>query len=290
MAAPPARNMRPIITVVAVIVVVILALVAYAGAGYAFANSRIDSARATYNTVVSHENALTEEFNSFNTSASTSLTTSTTTANLKSDQASYAQLVTKSQAAEPVISSDDAALVTAQASLKDNSWLTVISRSELDRVSAKIGHERNALASAKTITSDFVLLGAFYQALLQTLIDLDDVGVKAQATDISGTVAGIATLKTSIGKAQQLSSAPGVPADLKQFLTDMQTLAADLAKLFTDALAGSDNAVAADAKVATADANKVDTYDFANMGNEVRAFYQPLIDSFNSEVNKANSA
>jgi hypothetical protein len=239
--------------------------------------------------VVSHENALTEEFNSFNTSASTSLTTSTTTANLKSDQASYAQLVTKSQAAEPVISSDDAALVTAQASLKDNSWLTVISRPELDRVSAKIGHERNALASAKTLTSDFVLLGAFYQALLQTLIDLDDVGVKAQATDISGTVAAIATLKTSIGKAQQLSSAPGVPADLKQFLTDMQTLAADLAKLFTDALAGSDNAVAADAKVATTDANKVDTYDFANMGNEVRAFYQPLIDSFNSEVNKANS-
>jgi len=52
MAAPPARNMRPIITVVAIIVVVVLAVVGYAGAGYAFANSRIDSARTSYNTVV----------------------------------------------------------------------------------------------------------------------------------------------------------------------------------------------------------------------------------------------
>ena len=34
MATAPARNMRPIITVVAIIVVVVLALVGYAGAGY----------------------------------------------------------------------------------------------------------------------------------------------------------------------------------------------------------------------------------------------------------------
>jgi len=289
MAAAPRRSNRGIITAAAVILVVVLALVAYAGAGYAFAHSRIDSATSTYNTAVTHQNALTDEFNSFDSSLATSNLTTSTTANLKSTQALYAQLVTKSQAAQPTITADDAALASAQASLSDNSWLTVFSRSDLDHDSAKIGHERNALAAAKTITGDFVQLGQFYQALLQTIIDVDDVGTKAQASDFSGTLTAIGTMKTDAAKAQQLASAPGVPADLKQFLTDMQTLAADLTKLFNDVLSGDTNAVAADAKTATADGTKLDSYDWAKIASEVKAFYQPLIDKFNSEVSAANN-
>jgi len=289
MAAAPRRSNRGIITAAAVILVVVLALVAYAGAGYAFAHSRIDSATSTYNTAVTHQNALTDEFNSFDSSLATSNLTTSTTASLKSTQALYAQLVTKSQAAQPTITADDAALAGAQASLSDNSWLTVFSRSDLDHDSAKIGHERNALAAAKTITGDFVQLGQFYQALLQTIIDLDDVGTKAQASDFSGTLTAIGTMKTDAAKAQQLASAPGVPADLKQFLTDMQTLAADLTKLFNDVLSGDTNAVNGDAKTATADGAKLDSYNWAKIASEVKAFYQPLIDKFNSEVSAANS-
>lgn len=275
--------------VAAVVLVVVLAVVAYAGAGYAFAKSRIDSATNTYNTAVTHQNSLTDEFNSFDSSLQTSNLTSSTTANLKSTQALYAELVTKSQAAQPTITADDASLASAQASLSDNSWLTVFSRSDLDHAAGKIGHERKALEAAKTITGDFVLLGGFYQALLQTIIDLDDVGTKAQNSDFTGTLTAIGTLKTSVGKAQQLASAPGIPADLKQFLTDMMTLTSDLTKVFNDAIAGDSTALAADAKVAEADGTKLDSYDWAKIASEVKAFYQPLIDTFNSEVSAANN-
>jgi hypothetical protein len=290
MAAAPRRSSRGIIVAAAVILVVVLAVVGYAGAGYAFAHSRIDSATGTYNTAVTHQNALTDEFNSFQTSLTASNLTTETTASLKSSQALYAQLVTKSQAAGPTITADDASLASAQASLSDNSWLTVFSRGDLDHASAKIGHERNALAAAQTLSSDFVQFGGFYQAFLQTRIDLIDIASKGQTSDFTGILADIGTLKTDVGKAQQLENAPGIPAALKQNLTDLQSLAADFTKLFNDVLASaSDSTIAADVKAADADANKVDSTDWTKVASDEKAFYQPLIDKFNSEVSAANS-
>jgi hypothetical protein len=288
-AAPPARNMRPIIAGVVIVAVLVVAVIGYGVAGFAFANGRLDAARSTYNTVVSHQNAITDEFNSFDNKVTGVNVTSATAADLKQNQAAYALLVTQSQAAQPTITADDASLASAQAGLRQNSWLTAFNRSSLDQASVKIDHERKALANAKTITGDLVQLGTFYQQFYNSLLDLDTLDAKTTANDFPGAATAITTLKTDIDKAIQLSSAPGLPPEMKLFLTDFQTLANDFGKLLNAALAGDTNGANADLNLVNADIAKIEAYDFDKMSTAIKSFYQPLIDSFNAEVAKANS-
>jgi hypothetical protein len=198
-------------------------------------------------------------------------------------------LVAQSQAAQPTITSDNASLATAQAGLRQNSWLTVFNRSSLDQASSKIDHERKALASAKTITGDLVQLGTFYQQFYTSLLDLDTLDMKTQANDLPGAATAITALKADIDKAIQLATAPGLPPEMKLFLTDFQTLAGDFGKLLNAAIAGDANAANAGVAAVKADLAKIESYDFDKMSTAIKGFYQPLIDSFNSEVAKANS-
>src|SRR5207245_3087353 len=132
-------------------------------------------------------------------------------------------LVSQSQAAQPTITADDASLAAAQSRLNESAWLTVLNRSNLNQVSVKIGHERIALARAKTITRDMVQLGTFFQAYDDAFLDLDTVSTKEQASDFSGATAAIAKLKTDTAKAIQLYATPALPTDMKQLLTEPQT-------------------------------------------------------------------
>ncbi len=288
--AAPARNMRPIIAGIVIVVVVLVAIVGYAVAGFAYSSSRIDSAKTTYNTVVSHQNALTDEFNSFDSKVSTVNVTTATAAELQQNRTAYQQLVTQSQAAQPTITKDDSDLSAAQASLSENSWLTILDRSNIDQASNKIGHERKALGDAKTITGDLVQLGTFYMAFYDSLIDLDTLDTKAQASDFVGAAAAVVTLKADIAKAIQLAGAPGLPPEMKQFLTVFQSLATDFGKVLSAASAGDSAGADAAVKAVDADVTKLEGFDFTKMSTAIKAFYQPLIDDFNAEVAKANSA
>ena len=290
--APSPGSPRRLILIIAAIVVVIViavSVIGYGVVGYAFASSRIAGARSAYATVVSHQNAITEEFNTLNTKMiALSLSTATSTG-LQQNRASYAQLVSQSQSAEPTLTTDDVLLARAQVNLNQNSWLTLIRRADLDQMSAKIGHERKALADAQAIVGDLVQLGTFYQAFYDSLIDLDTLTTKATASDFTGAAAAIGTLKSDIGIAIDLSSAPGLPPDMKLFLSDFQTLATDVGKLLNAVIAGDTNGVQADVKAVDADNTKIDTYDFNKMSVATKAFYQPMIDAFNAEVSIANS-
>lgn len=288
-AVRPPRNMRPIIAAAVIVALGLVAVIGYAVAGYAFSSSRLDSARNTYNAIASHQNAITVEFNSINSRVTAVKFVTSGLADYKKNRAAFDLLVSQSQAAQATFSSDDNSLVAAQASLSDNSWLTVFNRSSLDRASAKIGHWRKALASAKTITEDLVQLGTFFQAYDDSLIDLDTMAAKAKANDFLAMMSAISALKTDVAKAIQLSSAPGVPPDMKQLLTDLQTFAVDLLNLVNDALARNTSAVQADASQIKADGTTVDSYDFVTINTEIVSFYQPLVDAYNSEVFKANS-
>lgn len=279
--------MRPIITAVAIVVVLLLVVIGYAAAGFAFASSRLSAADHTLNTVITNENAITGKFNSTFVYA---LNTSATVAEFQSNKTQMSQLVTQTQAAQTAIAADDASLATAQAGLMDNSWLTVFSRSSLDQKSSKIGHWRNALATAKTINTDLVQLGTFVQAYDDSLIDVDAVVTKGTANDFTGMAAALGSLKTDVAKAISLSGAPGLPADMKAFLTDVQTEAVDTEKLLNDAVNGADDSVfQADVNKIDADGTKVDAHDIGAINTAITAFYAPLIDAYNAEVSKANS-
>ncbi len=252
-AAPPRRSSGPIIVAVAVLIVLVLAAIGYAVAGFTFATSRIDSTTKALNTVITNENAITAQFNSTK---------------------DVAALDTKATGTE----------------FTDNSWLTTFSRSRLDNMSGKIGHWRNALVSAKTITSDLVQLGTFLQSYDDSLIDVDTLVTKGNANDFTGMASALGSLKTDVGKAISLADAPGLPPDMKAFLVDLQAEATDTSKLLNDALNGaSDSTLQADINLVDADGVKVEAHDIVKINIAILAFYAPLIDAYNAEVAKANA-
>jgi hypothetical protein len=273
---------------VIVVVVLLVAIIGYVAAGFAVAAGQMSSADKTLNTVITNENAITAQFNS--TKANSALDTKSTAAELQTNKTALAQLVSQSQAAQPTITSDDASLASAQDGLKNNSWLTALSRSSLDQKSAKITHWRNALASAKTITTDYIQLGTFFQAYDDALIDFDNVNTAGNASDFTGTAAALGSLKTDVAKAISLAGAAGLPPDMKAFLTDLQTEGTDFTKLLNDAIAGVDNAtLQADINTISADDTKLASHDVIAINNAINAFFGTLIDAYNSEVSKANA-
>ncbi len=284
-AAPGPRNTR---IIAAIVIVVLVAVFGYAAAGFAFATSRLDGARNTYNAVVAHQNAITDTVNLFNTKFTTT-NAAATASDLKADRSLLDEVVSKSKAAETTSAADDALLASAQASLTDGSWLTVFNRSNLDHYSSKIGHERKALGDSKTLTGDYVLLATFYQSFFDALIDFDTVGNKIQASDFQGALAGVSTLQTDLGKALQASNAPGLPPEVHQFVVDFQTFATDEGMLLAAVNSSDVSAGQSLSPKVTADVTKLDSYDFTKIGNDIASYYTPLIDDYNSEISKANS-
>jgi len=290
-AAPPPRrssHLGLIIAAVAVVLVLVAGVGGYVVVGLAYAQSRLNSASSSYNTVVDHLNAMNDTINSVKTQINTGAVTGSTGTSLQQNKSLADQFVSSSQTAQSQIATDDASLASADSSLKENQWLTPLSRDQLNHASARIGHARAALAAAKTITADYVQIGVFFQALYATAIDLDTLGTMSQSSDLTGAAAADVTLKADVAKAIQLDKAPGLPPEMDAALVEIQSLATDFAQLLNAAAAN--NATAAQSAYAAlqADVAKVQAADFSGIGTEIDNFYQPLIDQYNSEVDQAN--
>ena len=290
MAPPqPRRSMGPLIAIIGVVIIVVVAVLGYAVAGYAYAQGRLNSARSAYNSVVDHENKYTDAMNSFESKMTNGDLNTATTAQIQQKKTLVTQFVDASNQAQAQVDSDDSSLVKADGDLKANSWLTVINKSDIDKASTRINHMRNALADAKKVTTDYVQLGTFYESFYDVILDEDAVGTAAQGQSLSGIAAAVAKLKTDAGKAIPLDNAPGLAPGMDAYLKDVQTIATDFTTLLDAAARGDQVGFdAADAAVQK-DATKLDSYDFAKMDSTTQAFFKPLIDDFNSEVDKANN-
>ena len=290
--APPPRqrNMGPLIAGIVIVVVLIAAIGGYVVGGVVYAQTRVSSARDAYNKAVQHENSLTDTVNSAQDQIKNlSFSGNSTTSSLQTFKTTWAGIVTKSEAVQPQIDADDSSLAKADASLHENSWLTVLAHSDLDKYSTKIGHERSALKAAKTLTTDYVQIGAFYQAFADVGIDFETLAAKAQATDISGAAAASDKLKTDTNKAIGLDKAPGLPADIDTLLHDMQSMSTDFTNLINAAAQNNDTAFNNAEKALQADAAKVEAFDSAKADTAITQYYQALVDAYNSEVDKANA-
>jgi hypothetical protein len=96
-------------------------------------------------------------------------------------------------------------------------------------------------------------------------------------------------MKGHVDKALQLSTGPGLPAELHDMMGDFETVVADFSKLLTAAAAGDDAGITAAETSLQADANKIGGYNLDKIGTEIGAYYKPLVDAFNSEMAKATS-
>jgi hypothetical protein len=286
MAPAPRRGMGPLLPIILVVVLVVVAVVAYAGIGYAYAQGRESSARDTYNAVIGHANTYTDTFNAINAVTSNAFSASS----IQQAKAAYADLVTKSKNAQGQVDGDKAKLSDADSGLKQNSWLTVISKSGLDRWSTKIGHVEKALDSAKTISAGYVQVGTFYETVADVIGDLDTMATKVEAQDLAGAQTAIAQLKADAGKAISEDKAPGLPAEADTFMKDVQKLADDFSAVIAANASGDSSAYDAAVAKGEADLTSLQAIDTNKIDSDVIAYYKPMMDTYNHEMTAANNA
>jgi hypothetical protein len=272
---------------IAVLGILIIGVILYAGAGMVYAGALSSSAERTLTAVVSHQNSLNTSFNEIDSQV-TALGGSGTF-NPQQAVALVDKSVTSSQVAASTIKQDDSSLASVQGQLDSSRWLTLVGHSSVDRESARVGHARNALAAARIIADDQVLDGHFWHALYTALGELDTLDNQAGSGDFTSAKSTLAKMQTDVAQAVQQSTAPGLPSDLHSLMVDLQTFVSDFGKQLDAQIAGDDAAVAQYQSSLDADRNKLGTYNVDKIGSDIDAFYQPMIDRFNSEIAAATS-
>ena len=282
--------MGPLIAVLVVVAVVVVAILGYGVGGYAFAQGRLSKADSALNAAADHQNTLNAAVDSLGGKMSSLTTANASSADFQQASTLMDQIISQSKDAQPLIASDDQALASADSGLKENTWLTVLSRSKLDQKSTRIGYARHALADAKTITDDYIKFGAFFKSFIAVVLDVEDLSTKAGARDFTGAATANQSLKTDVAAAIQQDKAPGLPPEMDAFLRDVQTFANDFGTAL-NAIANHDaTAAQTAAKALEADSTKIQGYDFTKMGNDIDSYYKPLIDDYNATVDKLNAS
>lgn len=289
--AGPRRGRGGLLAIILVIVVLIVGGGGYAAAGFATANSKLNSSTDAYNKVTDHLNKLTDFFNNLSSQFDKNNLTSSSVDSVKQEKTLLGQLVSQSQSSQPTVTADDQSLANADASLSENSWLTVFSKSSLDKQSTKIEDLRAGLKIAQTILADYIKYGTFYETLDDAVIDIDAMSTALDNHDINGANTAVQTLKSDLTKAQTENVAgAGISTQMSGFVTTMQSFATDFGNLLSAAQAGNSAGVNAAASALDADSAKLDKFDETAIATEEQNFYKQLIDSYNAAVDKANKA
>ncbi|MEO8746003.1 MAG: hypothetical protein ABI334_10185 [Candidatus Dormiibacterota bacterium] len=281
------RRLRNMIIAGAAIVIVVIGIIGYGVTGLVYASSRVAGADKSLNAVVSHQNNLNSTFKDIDTNFS-SLSSNTSFDPVQA-RTVLDRFVANSKLAGTTIDKDDASLVSAQASLKEQEWLTVVSRGNLDKAGSRIDHARKGLASAKIVTADYVLDGMFFQAFIDSAADLDPLSTQSANADVTGARATLATMKADTDKALQLSTAPGLPKELHDLMVDFQKFVTDFGAILNAVTSGNNTALATAERTVQADSSKMSGYNFDKIQGDMDVFYKPLIDTYNSEMTKATS-
>ena len=271
----------------AIIAVLIVAVIGYAAIGLILSATRVASAERTLNTVVSHQNKFNTTFRDINVQLSQ--LSSNSAFNPEQAIILVDRSVSNSELATKTIQQDDASLVAASSSLQSTRWLTLVGRNSLDREVLRLQHARNALVAATTIASDERQDGHFWHSLYTGLNDMTRLMAQDYANDMQGASTTLGTMKTDIDSAAQLSSSPGLPKELHDLMVDMQTFVTDYSKRLDAKLSGDDAGIAATQNSINGDLTKIAAYNFDKIGADITAYYQPLIDRFNSEIAAATS-
>lgn len=279
------RRLRITIVAVVLIVIVVVGIIGYAVTGLAYAQTRVGNADKTLNLVISHQNNLNNTFTDLNTRFNT-LSSGTTFDPLQARQL-FDQFVSNEKAAGVTDDQDQVSLVSTKASLTEQSWLTLVSRTSLDKEAARIDHAQKALTIAKTTTDGYVQDGQFFQAYFDAQIDLEMFSTQVASADLSAAKTTLTTMKGHVDTGLKLSSAPGLPADLHSVMVDLGTLVTDFGKLLDAAAANDDTAITNAENAVQADANKLGTYNVDKIMAEIGAYYKPMFDQIDSEMAKA---
>jgi len=249
----------------------------YGVAGYFSASNRIGNANHALEIALAHRDAFDNAPSALELDAPDAKT-------MQADAGKFAQ-TWKEQAA--TVQSDEQALASAGSALLQQQWLTVVRRGSIDSASARVDHARKALDVARTIADERVKEGQFEQALANAAADFDAVVGDFQAQDVASAATAANKMQTDANGALGLASDTQFPSELHDYVAAIQVLAKDFVDFFGAIRQGDSSGAKSLLAKANVDVNTLGTFDLNGMGEKVDAYYQPLIDSYHSELSKA---
>jgi hypothetical protein len=296
-AAPPGYGESPrsaggVVRAVAIVLVasIVLAVFGYVGGGLVYTKVRLDGADSAYNSAVADQKAVAQLINSLKGSSTPAAPTTFSEAHLQQDWAVIVKFVTDSESARMQIDLDDQTLVDAAAGLDEDRWLTVLSRSTVDAASRRVALERKVLADARSIVSDFVLIGNFFHSFVDIEFDFVAISTSAKAGDLNAVASEIAKVRADTAKGISLDKSPGLPPEVDELMRLIQVIDGDFSNLLNAEISKNASAVGAAEKAGRADTAKLQVLDHSMVVQEMQAFYAPMIDTYNADVAKAGAA
>lgn len=251
----------------------------YGVAGYVSASTRLSTANHAVAGAVAHRQA-------FDDAPSTFVDQAADAASLRSDADRFVQTWSDQSA---TIAGDEAALASAETGVHQQEWLTLVRRGSLDTASARIAHARKALAAAHTAATEHVKEGQFLQVYADVAKDFETLAADAQASDLAGARTASSQMVTDSGRAIAMLTDPQFPSELRQLMQGLQTLAQDFVD-YIDAVNANDQAKASSLMAKTnADVTSVSSVDTSSIGTKVDEYYQPYLDTYHSELSRAEN-
>ena len=270
--------------------IAVLAVLGYVGGGLIYAKVRLDAADSALKTAVADQDGLAGTINALKGGSAPAAAATLSAAELQHDRDVIAKFVTDSESGKSQIEVDDQSLADAAAGLAEDRWLTPLSGAALDSSSRRIAVERKVLDDARTIITDYVQIGNFFQSFADVEVDFYAISASAQAHNLSAVQLEIAQARSDTAKARSLDRAPGLPPEVDKLMSLIQVIDGDFNNLLNAALAHNAPAVTAAEVAGRADIARLRAFDTGRIVAEVEAFYAPMIAAYNSDAAKARAA
>src|SRR5690242_4751724 len=184
--------------------VAVLAVLGYLGGGLIYAKVRLDAADGALNTSVADQVGLAPLINALKGGSAPAAAATLSAAELQHDRDVLAKFVTESESGASQIEVDDQSLADAAAGLAEDRWLTPLSGAAFDNASRRIVVERNVLADARPIITDYVQIGGFFQSFADVELDFYAISASAQAHNLSAVELEIGQVRSDTAKARSL--------------------------------------------------------------------------------------
>jgi hypothetical protein len=252
---------------------------AYAVAGFASASSKLTNANRAIDAAVSHRTAFDDAPSAFEGQSADAGT-------LQKDATRFVQTWMDQS---KTIAGDQAALASADSGLHQQQWLTAVRKGNIDSAASRIAHARKALDAARTIAMARLKEGAFLHSFADVFVDFDTIATDSQASNFAGARVAASQMVTDTTLAAGLSTDAQFPPELHQLLVAMQALAQDFVD-YINAVAGGDKAAMTSLTAkANTDLASVESFNTFSISTKVDEYYQPYLDTYHSELARAES-
>ena len=263
--------------IVGAIAMVFLVMIGYVVAGAAAAGGPVGRADAALRATFDHQDRVVA---SLSENPFKNLDFKSNTPDIATAKTALAAYEHRLASATALVTTDRAALQRIRLDLH-GSILTLPERAAIDRDHRRVDAALAGLASARDGLAILEKESAFAAPFLDALAGFLALG---NATDLAGVQAQLPGTGASLQMAVDLAKPPAVPAELGPMLTAMQQAVTDLRAMVAAAQANDQAAFSTASAALDADVKAMTGFDQTALDQADQLRFQPMIDSYNSQM------